>query len=169
MAQVTEFRLLCNVYFMSLHNLIVPSRTRRFHAPPSNKAVSYFPTITQTTRVPQNTYLVCTECTVRGLLHVQQYKLHCTCSNINCTARAAYLTEVDTSTHYELKAIHYFVLLHVLASTFTVLAVADPGGVYRVQVNPPLSDIARVLFEFNTMLFTFKICLGLLLKLAKAS
>ena len=32
------------------------------------------------TRVPQNTYPVCTECTLRGLLHVQQYKLHCVCS-----------------------------------------------------------------------------------------
>ena len=47
--------------------------------------------------------------------------------------------------------------------------VADPGGVHRVQVNPPLPDIACVLFEFNTMLFTFKVCLGMLLKLAKAS
>ena len=63
---------------MSLHNLIVPSRTRHFHNPPSNKAVLYFPSITQTTRVQQNTYPVCTECTVRGLLHVQWYKLHCT-------------------------------------------------------------------------------------------
>ena len=131
---------------MSLHNLIVPSRTRRFHAPPSNKAVLYFPTITQTTRVPQNTYLVCTECTVRGLLHVQQYKLHCTCSNINCTARAAYLTEVDTSTHYELKAIHYFVLLHVVASTFTILAVADPGGGSQGASEPPLCQILHVYY-----------------------
>ena len=49
------------------------------------------------------------------------------------------------------------------------ITVADPGGVHRVQVNPPLPDIACVLFEFNTMLFTFKICLGMLLKLAKAS
>ena len=35
-------------------------------------------------------------------------------------------------------------------------SVADPGGAHRVQVNPPLPDIACVLFEFNTMLFTFK-------------
>ena len=44
-----------------------------------------------------------TECTVRGLLHVQRYKLHCArCLSItalhalsiyNCTARAVYLTE----------------------------------------------------------------------------
>ena len=49
-------------------------------------------------------------------------------------------------------------------------AVADPwgGGVHRVQVNPPLPDIAYVLFQFN-MLFIFKIWLGMLLKLAKAS
>ena len=40
------------------------------------------------TRVPQNTYPVRTECTVRGLLHVQQYKLHCIC----CLSHRAWQT-----------------------------------------------------------------------------
>ena len=51
-------------------------------------------------------------------------------------------------------------------------AVADPGGGGGSQgaSEPPFARyIEYVLFQFNTMLFIFKIWLGMLLKLAKAS